>query len=461
MAETGFRAEQFKPAGRPPRITPVLEADQFLRDAAPTIATVAASTDAIEVDGLMGPVRGPVEELRMTLNQAARWSRVAALATELLPAMLGGEEARTYLVAFQNNAEVRALGGMPGTLGVLTADDGQLTLERTFKPQTLENGKPVLPLTKDEQKLFPPRMAVRLRAMFTPDFPRAAELMSAFWERSGRPPVDGVLSVDPVAMGYLLEYTGPVRMEDGTELTADNAVDVLLRDTYEIPDLLAQDAFFDEAAKAIFEAFTQRGGSVETLLDALAQGVEERRLAVWSNHVHEQLRLEGEDIANELPQATGSPEIGVYVNNYKGDKLSYYLHADVNVEATACTGGQRLVVDVKLKSSVPATGLADYVFGRQLPDLPPRSTRNYVYLYAPAGGQIESVVARKRYAGVQRTDHGSRPVAWTIVDIPPGGSKRLQYVMRAPAGQEGDVHVLSTPLADGTGGESYAPTACQ
>ena len=49
----------------------------------------------------------------------------AAKGAALVPGMLGSEERRTYLVIFQNSAEARSLGGMPGIITTLTADRGR------------------------------------------------------------------------------------------------------------------------------------------------------------------------------------------------------------------------------------------------------------------------------------------------------------------------------------------------
>ena len=36
-----------------------------------------------------------------------------------------------------------------------------------------------------------------------------------------------------MALSYLLDYTGPIELADGTRLTSDNAVDLLLHEAYE------------------------------------------------------------------------------------------------------------------------------------------------------------------------------------------------------------------------------------
>src|SRR4029078_8331162 len=85
----------------------------------------------------------------------------AVLATKLPPPMRGADGKRTYLVMFQNNAEIRATGGLPGAFATLTADHGRLSLHSQGDATVLrEDRKPVLPLRADELALFSSRLAV-------------------------------------------------------------------------------------------------------------------------------------------------------------------------------------------------------------------------------------------------------------------------------------------------------------
>ncbi len=461
MVEAGLAPDQFKPEdGRIP-IDPLRRAGAVLEEAARAIADVDESTGRLDTSGLLEPVKGPVEELQTLLGDAARVARAAGIAAEVLPSMLGEEGERTYLVAFQNNAEVRATGGMPGSMLELTARDGRLTLGRSVTPTEISRHQRVAVPKPWELELFQPRYFSAARPTFNPDFPRDGELFAAFWANSGRPPVDGVVSVDPVALSYLLDYTGPITVGDGAELTSDNAVDVLLRDSYAELDTDEQDRFFAQAARKIFDAAIGANGSAADLVTALGRGIDERRVAVWSADPEEQGLLTGEDVANELPQDTGRPEIGFYVNGDKGDKLGFYLHADVAVAPSACSSGtQSMTVDVTLRSSVPDSDLPDYVYGVRLPGLAREAMRNRVYLYAPSGGRVDEVTIDGKVLAVTRVVHDTRPVAFATVDLGAGQTRRLRYVVESGPGQDGDIRVLSTPLADGTGGEAFVASGC-
>ncbi len=111
---------------------------------------------------------------------------------------------RNYLLIFQNNAEARSTGGLPGAATILNATDGKITIPKAAQaPGFGELDKPVLPLTKEENKIFFDQLGTYFQdANFTPDFPRTADLMAARWKLEtgtgprrgglGRPGGDGL-----------------------------------------------------------------------------------------------------------------------------------------------------------------------------------------------------------------------------------------------------------------------------
>ena len=88
----------------------------------------AARVAALETTELNPQLAEPVALMQKKLREAAALSAKASYAVRLLPTMLGAEEKRTYLVLFQNNAEVRATGGIPGAFAVMTAHRGRISL---------------------------------------------------------------------------------------------------------------------------------------------------------------------------------------------------------------------------------------------------------------------------------------------------------------------------------------------
>ncbi len=94
-------------------------------------ATEAVRTDvrALPTSGI-GPVDTARRDLLTQLDELGGQLSSARDLVTLLPPMLGSEQPRRYLVAFQNDAEARGSGGLPGVYAVLRADHGKLDFER-------------------------------------------------------------------------------------------------------------------------------------------------------------------------------------------------------------------------------------------------------------------------------------------------------------------------------------------
>ena len=350
-----------------------------IRDVAPALAAAndrlgvqLQQAQAIDTSSLMSRVAAPVAELQTKLADAHTVTERVSLAAQLLPTMLGGEQQqRTYLVMFQNNAEVRAGGGIPGAMAVVQAKNGRVSLTRQASLSDLSAfGVPVVPLSKSEEDLFGRNLGqYPADVTFTPDFERSAELLREMWLRDTGQAVDGVVSVDPVAMSYLLNATGPVTLADGTKLTAANAVDYLLHDVYMTePDPDRQNAIFADAASKVFAALTTSQGDAQALFDGLLKGAQEHRIRVWSADEAERNLLATTPLAGRMPtEATSTPQLGVYLNDGTGAKMDYYLKYGVDVAPQSCAadGSQTLKVTITLKSTAPsdAAALPESVIG--------------------------------------------------------------------------------------------------
>ena len=131
--------------------------------------------------------------------------------------MLGADGQRTYLVAFQNPAELRATGGIFGSFAVLSADHGKLTItDQGAASRTLGTFDPGLTdIGSNERALYGDVMAQYPQDVnFTPDFPTAAMLFANMYQVRTGVAVDGVLAIDPVALSYTLQGASPGSMSD-------------------------------------------------------------------------------------------------------------------------------------------------------------------------------------------------------------------------------------------------------
>lgn len=438
-----------------------------LAEASAVLDENAARVAGLDPSQLSGQVAGPVRDVQSQFMDAIRLARTTALAAQLLPPMLGAEEKRTYLVLFQNNAEIRATGGIPGAVAIISADDGSLSLDRqTTAAELGPFGRPVLPLTRAEAALFGEQLGIfPADITFTPDFPRTAELGQAMWEQRTGQRVDGVVSLDPVALSYLLRGTGPVAV-GGEQLRADNAVSLLLNEIYLTQaNAETQNDFYAESAQSVFRALTSGQGDARTVLAGFARAAVERRALIWSDDEEDQSLLAPTAAGGVLPTVAGdAPAVGVYLNDGTGAKMDYYLDYDVDVRSTGCNARevQNLEATVTMRSTAPpdARTLPASVIGPGF-GARPGTVRTNVLVYAPVGGDIgKATMTRERLISA-RFEHQGRQVAAQTIDLAPGEERVLTFPLTSGPGQPGEADVRVTPGLPGSGTTEIGPSACR
>jgi hypothetical protein len=428
------------------------------------VAGALARLDGIDASELWSPVAGPLQRVRGEVAEVAATTATAARAVQLLPAMLGADGPRDYLLLVQNNAELRATGGIPGSVSLLRAEDGGVTIVETRSGGSLGDlPAPVLPLTDTELSLFGEDLAADMRDVtFTPDFPRGAAIAREIWAQQVGGEVDGVISVDPGALALLLDDTGPVSLPPGAvadaaggQLTADNAVAMLLNTVYLVePDPAVQDTFFAGTAAATLGALLSGQGEPAAALEALAEAARQGRLLLWSAHDEEQALLADTVLSGRLRgDAGGSPVIGVFLDDGTRAKLGYYLDTAIAVESLECRAdGSRLVaVTITLTNTVLAAdvaGLPAYVTGDGVV-VPVGEVRTNVLLYAPTDGVVEDVQVVDDEPGVTSQVHDGLSVVGRTTQLAPGESVTIQAQVTTGSRFAGPLLLRSTPVANG------------
>jgi hypothetical protein len=407
--------------------------------------------DTIDTADLLGSLRGPVTDLKQKVNSAQSAAAAGARGLRLAPDLLGADGKRSYLLLFQNNAEARSTGGIPGAYAVLRAKNGKLTIGEQGSIDDLGTfSKPVLELTDDELKTYGSSMGTDLRDVnLTPDFPRTAQLAREMISRRLDVKVDGVFSVDPVALSYALAGTGSVKVSDGTTLTADNAADVLLNGVYtRFADPRVQDAYFADSARRVFDAVLSGRGDAKKTLAGLAKANRERRIMMWSADETEEVELAETRLAGELPAPSSTPHVGAYVSDATSSKMQYYLRTKTTVASLKCSadGAQELTVTTTLRSVAPkdASDLPEYITGNGQRIKPGSQVVN-LRMFAPAGASIEKTTVDGKRTVLGRGAAGKRPVLIRAAKLGPGDTATVEVTLRTADGQSGDAVVTSTP----------------
>lgn len=469
LAQVADRLEALLPKDGAIPLDVVAELQAPIDEAQAAFASADATLDEQDASGYVGRLRERFTEFRDQVGTADRAMTAAQTTTTLLPTMLGAEGPRNYLLAFQNNAEVRATGGLPGALAEIEATDGTLSVGRQVAGSSLgQASRPILPLTDAEEQLYGDFLGTYfLDANFTPDVPRASDLMRAWWQKKyPADDLDGVLLIDTVGLSYILEATGPITV-DGITLTADNAVDELLHNTYlRLEEPAAQDAFFARVAAAAFDQFSSGAADAAGLLRALTRSVDESRIFLHSFDSDEQDRLTGSAVAGEFltDPDVEHPQINVTMNDSTGAKMSYFLRYDVDVNATYCSdGAQGFTAKARLRSTAPrdaATTLPRYVTGGGGFGVQPGTQVVTVRVFGPAGGSMGDFELNSRELDVTEVDQGGRPAALMYVELAPGQTVDLNWAMRGGADQTGAADLSVTPTIESHDYDTRVPSAC-
>ncbi len=450
LAETATELDRLLPKDGRIDTGAVEELQDPVATAAESLMRASEDLQAEDSSRYVDRFRMEYRELTSLITEAAQAMDSAKVAVDLLPEVLGAEDRRNYLLVFQNNAEIRSTGGLPGAMSIITTEDGRISLGRQDSANRFgERATPVLPLTKDEKAVFTEKLGTYLLdANFTPDWPRAAELIRARWEEVHPERLDGVLTVDTVAVSYLLGVTGPVQVGDHT-LTADNAVDTLLNQVYiDFPAPADQDAFFRLVAKTVFEKIASGEiGKPRELLRALVRAGDEGRVAVHLSDEAEQETIATRRVAGSTRDADGVAQgLDILLQDATASKMSYYLDYRTRAAVTSCTAEvARVRVTTTLVSEPPANpeSLPRYITGGANTGTEPGEQLVQVRMLTPSEGRIRGFTIRGKKYGPRSLYLEDRQVSTAYLLLEPDQPADVVWVVDVP--RDGEIPVRVTP----------------
>lgn len=426
-------------------LAPIQDSARTVASAEHAVRASAERLQAIDASNLLPQISEPLIEARTQLGSVQGTLDAAASASKLAPSMLGSSEQRRYLLLVQNNAEIRATGGIPGALAVLTADKGKLSLASQTSAGALGIFTPAITVDAEQRNIYSTRLGKYVQDInLTPDFPTAAATAKAMWEKRAGEKVDGVISIDPVALGYILDATGPLELADPqvralgsgmpARLTGDNVVKTLLSDVYsKITEPKKQDAYFAAVASDIFAELSSGNNDAQQLMEGIGRGASEHRILVWSDRQEEQnvllkYPLSGAVTSESLPPS----QFGVYFNDGTGAKMDYYVKRTVQlIQQCPADGYNNVVVRITSTNTAPAdaaTSLPAYVTGGGSFGVPSGSVQSNVIAYGPSQARIEEAVQDGKKVPFGSQHHGDRPVATVTTMLAPGQSSTVEFL---------------------------------
>ncbi|MHB8398586.1 MAG: DUF4012 domain-containing protein [Candidatus Limnocylindrales bacterium] len=175
----------------------------------------ASATLATVPNGLASQIEGARDSMTTKIAKYRPILDGYVTASAELPAILGWNGPRRYLVLTQDPAELRPTGGYTGSYGILEFNKGQIT-ERSFRDIFLLDLPWTYPFVKPPPELadylLGPKQPWQLAdANWSPDFPTSAQqAIRLYANESGDTNIDGVFGITTYTIDQLLTVTGPI-----------------------------------------------------------------------------------------------------------------------------------------------------------------------------------------------------------------------------------------------------------
>jgi hypothetical protein len=370
---------------------------------------------------------------------------------DVLPAIVGFEGKRTYLVLFQNNMELRPGGGFIGSYGLVTLEQGRVK-EFTVHDVYDADGR----LTAHIEPPFGLRRYLGashwfLRdSNFAIDFPQNARQASTFLQLETGEAVDGVIAVDTSFLQNILSATGPVTVPDYKEVvTAENFY--LRTQTHAekdfFPGSTQKKDFLRSLLAALEEKFKKKDGvNFQQVISKIGESIGQKHVIfVFSDTATQQLFTVNNlsssllDIREE-EKDTYLDFLGVIDANVGINKANYYLKRSIDHKVN-------WNVDGKLTTTVTVTyentSKKDSQFGGDY--------KNYVRFAVPRDVEVKSVAIN----GVKQTtipaitdpdiftkDGFTAPKELEIENSREEGKDSIGFLVLVPAGKSKTVTLI-------------------
>lgn len=308
----------------------------------------------------------------------------------LIEELLGGNGPRTYLFLLQNNHELRATGGFIGSYALIDVNQGVI---RRFFVDGIFN-----PDGQLKENIVPPKPIQKISAgwslhdsNWSPDFPTAAEKAIFFYEKTGGPTVDGVITLTPTVMQKLLAVIGPIELPQyGVTVDADNFIPVIQEQVevkYDKELNEPKKILVDLSRELISRVFAlQDRATSRRIAEALMAGLNEKHVLMYMRHEPTQHLIDEVGWSGRvLP--TGKDYLSVIHSNINGYKTDGVIDETIRHRAEIATDGS--IIDTVTITRTHRGGDTPYDWWN-------RVNADYLRVYVPKGSELLSTSGTTR-----------------------------------------------------------------
>jgi hypothetical protein len=345
---------------------------------------------------------GPLGDARKTFDELATKSAArlteGADASEAARAFLGVGGMRHYLVALQNNAEMRDQG-MVLSYADVTFDNGHLHVVKTGRIPDLMLSQPVnAAVAPGTAEVFggiePTQLWQSVNA--TADFSWSGQTMAAMYHQATGQSVDGVIAMDVPALAHVLQVTGPVAVPGFAQpVSAGNVAQLVLHDQYESiskadPTQAERKEAMSDLMRVVSDRLTTGNFDTVALGRQLGQAAAGGHLKLWSSVPDEEQTFQRTGLAGGPAALDPSRTFHLAVENRTATKLDYYVHVEAHQEIQLTKLGTAIVhTTVTVKNEAPVGAAPSYQLGPDQYTQHPGDYIAWVLLWGPSGSAQE------------------------------------------------------------------------
>lgn len=364
--------------------------EDSMRSADSELSLARENIDKVKIDDLPEDMQEKFLLLKQQLPKVTELSGAFLKNSDIFVDLLGGNGPRKYLFLFQNNNEMRATGGFIGSYGLLDISNGHV---RNFFIDGIFN-----PDGQLTDKIVPPKPIQKVSAAWSlhdsnwfPDFPTSAKEAILFYEKTGGPTVDGVITFTPVILQKLLEITGPIEMKEyDVVLDSDNFVE---KTQYEVEEDYDKQEnrpkkILSDLAPMVLDRIVNSKDPEKILRSAqiFLDGLGEKHMLIYSENKDLQKIISQKGWSGEMLE-TKKDYLSVINTNINGYKTDGVIDESIVHRAEITEDGS--IVDTVSITRKHNGGNSDYEWWNKV-------NADYMRVYVPKGAQFLSVEGQTR-----------------------------------------------------------------
>jgi len=384
-------------------------------------------------------VRGKIIGLQDSANSMASLVGQAKPLLDLLPALLGNPDRKTYMLLFQNDNELRPTGGFLTAYAYLQVTKGKIVPLNSFNIYDLDArfGKNITPPEPIIKYLNEKRWNLRNMNM-SPDFKVSMDTFSKYIrDINGLPTIDGIIALDTEIPVKLLDILGTIGVGGWGNFSSKNDPRCdCPQVVYELENLITKPGpGFRPDRKAVLgplmhSILANAMGSPKHLwpkfLNIALDGISQKHLLFYFFEEKNQKAAESFNAAGRI-RDFDYDYLHLSDSNFGGAKSDLFITRQVEQEIT--TSADKVTKKVTITYTNPHKGSNCNLEAGQL--CLNGVYRDYVRLYVPKGSQLTRVV------GSEVKENTFEDLGKTVFDafftMRPESSSKLVFEYELPA----------------------------